>query len=576
MIKNTDWFSPYDNARRIGSIIQIGATEVLANLTLAGTGDSSWLLGQRVPGGEVNEFVFIDVGETAILGKIVKVWLDGGERLSVDSLSQVSYENHPVGVIQVLVSIDSSTGKSYQGITRYPKLGAQVFSAHPLLSKKMIEGDINAEDINLTIAELPNDNTIAINVTPEKLFSRHCAILGATGGGKSWSVANILERVRESKGKAILIDATGEFSSMEAYSFYVGDHPAANKNNSLTFPHWQFTDSDLRAFLRPSSQSQTPKLVEAIKSLKFINMQRRGVFFNQLAISERGTLMKAGQAKKNFEFVTSNYSNLLSYEGWSFSALHEQIIEECVWPSGGNYNKPDLSIWGGKADNDVGHCLNLISRVKSYSDSPYLKWMIDTNPELKTIPNLLNEFISDRTASGIVRLDLSMVPFESNAREILVNAIGRYLLQLARSRIISHESPMLVFIDEAHQFLNKKIGDEFNRFELDSFGNIAKEGRKYGLNVVISTQRPRDIPEDVLSQIGSLIVHRLTNQHDQDIVKKSVGEIDLRTASFLPTLGQGEALLLGVDFSFPVIIKMKAPEVKPLSRSAEFSKAWLK
>lgn len=65
---------------------------------------------------------------------------------------------------------------------------------------------------------------------------------------------------------------------------------------------------------------------------------------------------------------------------------------------------------------------------------------------------------------------------------------------------------MGVFIDEAHQFLNKKIGDELNRFELDVFGNIAKEGRKFGLNVVIATQRPRDIPEDVLSQIGAFLL----------------------------------------------------------------------
>jgi DNA helicase HerA-like ATPase len=59
-------------------------------------------------------------------------------------------------------------------------------------------------------------------------------------------------------------------------------------------------------------------------------------------------------------------------------------------------------------------------------------------------------------------------------------------------------APLLVFIDEAHQFLNKRIGEETNRFELDAFGNIAKEGRKYGLNTIIATQRPRDIPEDVL------------------------------------------------------------------------------
>ena len=90
----------------------------------------------------------------------------------------------------------------------------------------------------------------------------------------------------------------------------------------------------------------------------------------------------------------------------------------------------------------------------------------------------------------------------------------------------------------------------------------------------MATQRARDIPEDVLSQIGTLIVHRLTNEKDQEIVKKAVGSIDNRSASFLPVLGQGEALLLGVAFPFPMKVKIKQPESPPKSRSASFSKAW--
>lgn len=132
----------------------------------------------------------------------------------------------------------------------------------------------------------------------------------------------------------------------------------------------------------------------------------------------------------------------------------------------------------------------------------------------------------------------------------------------------------MVFIDEAHQFLNKKVGEDSNKFELDAFGNIAKEGRKYGLNTIIATQRPRDIPEDVLSQIGTLIVHRLTNQLDQDIVKKAVGAIDQRSALFLPVLGQGEALMLGVDFPFPMTVRMKKPLNVPNSKNANFSGSW--
>ncbi|NMU84631.1 ATP-binding protein, partial [Vibrio parahaemolyticus] len=77
-------------------------------------------------------------------------------------------------------------------------------------------------------------------------------------------------------------------------------------------------------------------------------------------------------------------------------------------------------------------------------------------------------------------LDLSAVPFEANGREILVNAIGRSLTDLARSGGIDHSNPLLVFIDEAHQFLNKTVGDETSSIKLDAFGNIAKEGRKYG------------------------------------------------------------------------------------------------
>ncbi|PMH37793.1 hypothetical protein BCU68_16685 [Vibrio sp. 10N.286.49.B3] len=186
----------------------------------------------------------------------------------------------------------------------------------------------------------------------------------------------------------------------------------------------------------------------------------------------------------------------------------------------------------------------------------------------KEIPTLLSDFYSNKTSSNLLVINLSTISYEANNQEVIVNAIGRKLMELARSGDINHSDPVLVFIDEAHQFLNKTVGDETTAIKLDSFGNIAKEDRKYDLNVVIATQRPRDIPEDVLSQVGSLIVHRLTNYHDQEIVKRSAGTMEQRSASFLPTLSQDEALLLGIDFPFPMTIKMKKPKVKPTSKSA--------
>ncbi|NLD08491.1 MAG: ATP-binding protein [Xanthomonadaceae bacterium] len=563
MNDNAKWFSPHDPKRRIGSLIDVSATEAKINLTKAGSGEQSWLMGSRVSVGEVNEFVFIECGEYTILARVVKVWLESGERLSVDQLDDQLPENNPIGLVQLLVSLDVQNGKNYRGIKQYPRLGVQVYAAHPQLVALIAEGSLHLEGkLQLPIASMPHDETVTVSVTPENLFARHCAILGSTGGGKSYTMATLLENVERLGGKALLIDATGEYKNLPCDSYYVGNNNVS-RDKQTTYPHWLFTDSDIRALLRPAGQTQAPKLDAAIKSLKVIIHQGRS-----------DILVKANQEKELIE------RDLLAVESqelqgkvckWSFKLLGEQIEEECVWPSA-DYGK-DITKWGDKHIGEFGHCLSLISRIEAMASNKHLDWMLDCDDELTMIPNLLEDFLSENDQS-ILRLDLSAVPFEAHARELLVNAIGRKLLTLAREGNISHDKPLLVFIDEAHQFLNKTIGEEHNAFNLDAFGNIAKEGRKYGLNVVIATQRPRDIPEDVLSQIGTLIVHRLTNERDQEVVKRSVGAIDYRSASFLPALGQGEALLLGVDFPFPMTVQIKMPNIKPESCSAIFSGVW--
>jgi hypothetical protein len=568
-----EWFSPYDSTRRIGSVINVSATEIIVNLSKAGSGEPSWSFGNRIAAGEVNEFVFIDVGETAILGRLVKVWIEGGERLSVDGLADKPTENHPIGLVQILVSLNPSNGRNYKGIKQHPRLGSQIYSAHPCLVSLLAEGKQDDLDnqIHLPLASLPHDDSVTINVTPEKLFSRHCAILGATGGGKSFSMAKIIEEVQLAGGKALIIDPTGEYQNLPCESYYVGEHPLSNDNNRVIFPHWKFTDSDIRAFLRPSSQSQSPKLDEAIRSLK-VYCTYQSVPAHNMTFLPNGTVNKTGCLKMPFESAVASIASDEHLRPWQFSNLAAQIENECIYPSANFGKNPEK--WGDISPNDVGYCLNLVSRIRAYSNNPYLKWMIDPDNNYKMIPDILEQFCCTEKLGRVVRLDLSEVTFEANSREILVNAIGRKLLSLARKGQINHKQPLLVFIDEAHQFLNKNVGEDTNRFELDAFGNIAKEGRKYGLNTVIATQRPRDIPEDVLSQIGTLIVHRLTNQHDQEIVKKAVGAIDQRSASFLPVLGQGEALLLGVDFPFPMTVKMKKPRNEPTSESAGYSNAW--
>jgi DNA helicase HerA-like ATPase len=184
-----------------------------------------------------------------------------------------------------------------------------------------------------------------------------------------------------------------------------------------------------------------------------------------------------------------------------------------------------------------------------------------------------NFFIKDD--DDIIRISFQNVRFEHHTREILLNIIGRYLLDSARKNVF-RERPMIVFLDEAHQFLGRTVGDEYANVHLDAFGLIVKEGRKYGLSCTLATQRPRDIPPDVLSQLGTLIVHRLTNDNDRETVEKACGDLDREAAMFIPTLAPGEAILIGPDIPAPVPLLLNRPAKPPNSKGPAFKEYWSK
>lgn len=190
--------------------------------------------------------------------------------------------------------------------------------------------------------------------------------------------------------------------------------------------------------------------------------------------------------------------------------------------------------------------------------------------EEKNLIEIINNFLTDPN-KNILRIGFEDVPYNFQAREILANAIGKYLLNHSRNKKFVKD-PLVFFVDEAHQFLNKKVKDEyFESTELNSFDSIAKESRKYGLFLCIATQMPRDIPTGTLSQIGTFISHRLINYQDKEAIANACSTANKDTLAFLPVLGSGEAILMGVDFPMPVMLKVDMPNTKPKSDTPLFS-----
>ena len=571
---------PFESQRRIGSVCEVGPSYVKSNLPKAGLPFGQTYHGEYVGGGEVSEFVVIECGPFGVFGRITRVYLPERERLAVEPKLGSDGKVHPVGSIETFATIELSTGKVAPGLGQQPRLGDSVFSAHPDLVKWLAEAcnrsSPSSSPLLLDIAHLPKANNTRVAITPEQLFGRHCAILGATGGGKSWTVAQLIEQCSQHDAKIVLLDATGEFHTLDkrVKHVYIGDrHDKPDTATETVFPHRALNEDDLFAMFCPSVLTQLPVMRAAIKSLKLAEMLDDD---HELLLD--GRIIKANQEKELYDNEYRTHAEHLNQAGAEFDIhlLPMQMQFECVHLNafGPKYgDPPDESRWGKVDEGRISNCTPLIARIEGFLHAEECACIFQPDDK-ESIDDVLSSFMRSRKHS-VLRISLKYLPFKYNVREIIANAIGRALLSRARNGDFD-DKPLVVFLDEAHQFLNKSLGNEQSRFPLDAFEMIAKEGRKYGITLTLSTQRPRDIPEGVISQVGTLIVHRLTNDRDREVVEKAAGEIDKSATSFLPTLAPGEAVVIGVDFVIPLIMKIDEPTQQPKSAGPDFQKRWKK
>ena len=534
--------------------------------------------GTHYAGGNVGSFVVIEGDEFGFLARIIELNLPDSERKEL-SEKAITYDEstfHPSGKAELLLSFNVYTPDKFQKtVSKYPAIGSKVYSCSDKQLEKYVQefGKKENEEKNVyaPIGRLTSNN-VNCNISLNALFGRHCAVVGTTGGGKSWTVAKLIEStVNETCNRVILIDATGEYKNIcdKSHSIDIG-------TGNAIFPYQELSIDELHFLLKPSPKVQVPKLMEAIRSLKIVNLLNGSPLKTKLKSTgqeveipiENGILKKAGSHKRPFEeFHYRNYSQIENKKcDFDLSKLAAQINQECVWDS----TRDNVDLWGGRNETDLSNCISLISRINYLINSPEYNnvfgFSLASESKGELITTKIDTHIEDKEG-GVLRLDFSHVDYDFQVREVLVNAIGKKLLLEAR-RGKFKENPIIVILDEAHQFLNKSIKDEyFDAKPLDAFELISKEARKYGLFLCIATQMPRDIPLGTLSQMGTFIVHRLINEQDKKAIESAASAANRNVLSFLPILGEGEALLVGVDFPMPLLVKLDKPNNPPESNT---------
>lgn len=232
------------------------------------------------------------------------------------------------------------------------------------------------------------------------------------------------------------------------------------------------------------------------------------------------------------------------------------------------------------AENQGGNILQFVQmlslRMRFLFSDERLNGVVQPKKDI-TLVDWLNKYIGSNEAENgqITLIDLSLIP--SDIIHVVVAVLSRLTFEAIQRyrKIYKQELPTTIVLEEAHTFL-REFNNNTNNICLETFERIAREGRKFGLSMVLSSQRPSELSQTVLSQCNTFLLHRIVNDRDQDLVKKLVPDSLSGLLKELPILPSRKAILVGWAFPIPVLVEMKFLDKghRPQSNDPNFWDVW--
>jgi DNA helicase HerA-like ATPase len=411
------------------------------------------------------------------------------------------------------------------GITRYPYLGA---IAHRIRSADLLRIYDAGKNDTCVIGKLSQDETIDAAIHIPSMLSKHFAIVGSTGVGKSTAVSLLLHKAIESdpKLRVLILDPHNEFAAA------FPDHAVVIDTDTLDLPFWLMR---LEEFSEVVFRGRTP-IAEELDILRDLIPEAKRAFRGG---SDSG-LMRRSSEKSSITADTP-----VPYRMADLLAL----IDERLGRLEGRGEKPYLRA--------------LKMRVMSAINDPRYHFMFSNNTIndtiMETIAHIFRIPGDDRPISTF---QLAGIPSE------VVNSVASILCRMAFELALWSNGAihMLVVCEEAHRYVpaDREVGFYPT---VQAISRIAKEGRKYGVSLGVITQRPGELDQTILSQCSTIFAMRLSNDRDQEIIKSAIPNSSISTTSFISSIGNGEAIAFGEAISVPMRMKFARVEKKYLPKA---------
>lgn len=546
-----------------------------------------------------------------------------------------------------------------RGVLTPPTVGAPVLLPTEEELRAVLEGSSVGPRVAIGQAALAREFTVRID--PDRLFGRHVAVLGNTGGGKSCTVAGLIrwsieaskEHCDHPNSRFVILDPNGEyrdvFSDLTDVRVFRAE-PTQQGEEQLRVPAWLWNATEWAAFSEASRGVQRPLLFQALRNLRagetipdedprklailvrgylgivksdiargpvaytgFPAMKDFGLRLQAMeaSFSHYEQPLEAGALKAVLNATIAHISSLVQAhveqgKYWSpFSAPEveelKRLLEEV------DRQLPDVDLDTTTSEDapipfdvaDITAHLEVLASGE-YSSSQFIgsfglriRTMLGqmrmrsvvgpVAAPSESLEDWLRSYLSaqDGPHPSIAVVDLSLVP--SGLVHVVSAVISRVIFEALQRhrRRTGDQLPTVLVVEEAHQFLRRhgETDDPNDASVLcrTTFETIAREGRKFGLGLVLSSQRPSEVSPTVLSQCNTFLLHRIVNDRDQELVRRLVPDNLGGMLDDLPSLPTQHAILLGWATAVPLLVKIRdlPRDHRPHSDDPQFWDTWI-
>lgn len=563
----------------LGSVQDVNGTTVSVSISKESLTGFIYIKGQGYRIGQIGSFIRIPIGFIDLFGIISQV----GASAVPDSKKEEQPDGNRWITLQ-LIGESQRNGTFQRGISQYPTIGDEVH----LVSEGELQRIYGQPDkpYFVKLGHIANAESIPALVDVNKLITRHSAVVGTTGSGKSTTVASILNALSDPQkypsSRILILDIHGEYAQAlhdKAEIFKISANRTAKyQENELYIPYWALSFDELCevCFGEFNSEKEKNAILERIQKSKEETLKKypkKGsnidslsvdspIPFNlntlwyQLYLETFATYYKSngGRAIDNLAYdVDSSGTELRGDPSAGIPPVFKNVKNDSGDPEKINHLNNSNSLNIGKQLSLLGSKL----RVPRYN---FIFRPGDWNPEedgkvAKDLDELLKSWIGSNKTITI--LDLSGVP--NDILNTIIGIVLRILYEaLFWSRNLSQggrHRPILLVMEEAHIYLN----DSFKGIASRTVQRIVKEGRKYGIGAMIVSQRPSEINSTILSQCGTFFALRLANSTDRGHITGAISDSLESLTNMLPILRTGEAIIIGEAVKLPMRTIIEAP-----------------